>query len=220
MAPAALGPSGSLSWCRLVAAPRHGPGASGSPAGSGVSWRDPASRSLCPPPRPCTGQVVSGWRVTWWLPLKPALPPSFRFAGTESPEWARVCAVRWGRRGDGWRPCHRAGRHFPAGRWHGGPRLLQGPGQPGACTPQPRAMGVRWGCPWGPPGKALAPESPPSPPRLAMSSEPPPPPQPPTHQTSVGLLDTQQSRDRSPSPLRGNVVPSPLPTRRTRTFSA
>uniref|UniRef100_A0A8P0PPA4 Calcium regulated heat stable protein 1 n=1 Tax=Canis lupus familiaris TaxID=9615 RepID=A0A8P0PPA4_CANLF len=53
-----------------------------------------------------------------------------------------------------------------------------------------------------------------------MSSEPPPPPQPPTHQTSVGLLDTQQSRDRSPSPLRGNVVPSPLPTRRTRTFSA
>ncbi|KAF3818950.1 hypothetical protein GH733_012367, partial [Mirounga leonina] len=53
-----------------------------------------------------------------------------------------------------------------------------------------------------------------------MSSEPPPPPQPPTHQTSVGLLDTQRARDRSPSPLRGNVVPSPLPTRRTRTFSA
>ncbi|XP_057630755.1 calcium-regulated heat-stable protein 1 isoform X1 [Chionomys nivalis] len=55
----------------------------------------------------------------------------------------------------------------------------------------------------------------------AMSSEPPPPPlQPPTHQTSVGLLDTPRARDRSPSPLRGNVVPSPLPTRRTRTFSA
>ncbi|XP_043416502.1 calcium-regulated heat-stable protein 1 isoform X2 [Prionailurus bengalensis] len=53
----------------------------------------------------------------------------------------------------------------------------------------------------------------------AMSSEPPPP-QPPTHQASVGLLDTQRARDRSPSPLRGNVVPSPLPTRRTRTFSA
>ncbi|XP_046523805.1 calcium-regulated heat-stable protein 1 isoform X1 [Equus quagga] len=54
----------------------------------------------------------------------------------------------------------------------------------------------------------------------AMSSEPPPPAQPPTHQASVGLLDTQQARDRSPSPLRGHVVPSPLPTRRTRTFSA
>uniref|UniRef100_A0A9L0S6S5 Calcium regulated heat stable protein 1 n=1 Tax=Equus caballus TaxID=9796 RepID=A0A9L0S6S5_HORSE len=59
-----------------------------------------------------------------------------------------------------------------------------------------------------------------APPRSAMSSEPPPPAQPPTHQASVGLLDTQQARDRSPSPLRGHVVPSPLPTRRTRTFSA
>ncbi|XP_015297945.2 calcium-regulated heat-stable protein 1 isoform X1 [Macaca fascicularis] len=56
--------------------------------------------------------------------------------------------------------------------------------------------------------------------RSAMSSEPPPPPQPPTHQASVGLLDTPRTRERSPSPLRGNVVPSPLPTRRTRTFSA
>ncbi|XP_014400579.1 PREDICTED: calcium-regulated heat stable protein 1 isoform X1 [Myotis brandtii] len=53
-----------------------------------------------------------------------------------------------------------------------------------------------------------------------MSSEPPAPPQPPTHQASVGLLDTQRARNRSPSPLRSNVVPSPLPTRRTRTFSA
>ncbi|XP_028001349.1 calcium-regulated heat-stable protein 1 isoform X1 [Eptesicus fuscus] len=53
-----------------------------------------------------------------------------------------------------------------------------------------------------------------------MSSEPPAPPQPPTHQASVGLLDTQRARTRSPSPLRSNVVPSPLPTRRTRTFSA
>ncbi|KAB0402822.1 hypothetical protein E2I00_020132 [Balaenoptera physalus] len=53
-----------------------------------------------------------------------------------------------------------------------------------------------------------------------MSSEPPPPSQHPTHQSSAGLLDTQEARDRSPSPLRGNVVPSPLPTRRTRTFSA
>ncbi|XP_033284722.1 calcium-regulated heat-stable protein 1 isoform X1 [Orcinus orca] len=53
-----------------------------------------------------------------------------------------------------------------------------------------------------------------------MSSEPPPPSQHPTHQSSAGLLDTQQARDRSPSPLPGNVVPSPLPTRRTRTFSA
>ncbi|EPQ11865.1 Calcium-regulated heat stable protein 1 [Myotis brandtii] len=57
-------------------------------------------------------------------------------------------------------------------------------------------------------------------PRSAMSSEPPAPPQPPTHQASVGLLDTQRARNRSPSPLRSNVVPSPLPTRRTRTFSA
>ncbi|KAJ1067864.1 hypothetical protein K5549_016518, partial [Capra hircus] len=65
-----------------------------------------------------------------------------------------------------------------------------------------------------------APESPLSLSRSAMSSEPPPPSQPPTHQSSAGLLDTQQARDRSPSPLRGNVVPSPLPTRRTRTFSA
>lgn len=56
--------------------------------------------------------------------------------------------------------------------------------------------------------------------RSAMSSEPPPPPQPPTHQASVGLLDTHRARNRSPSPLRGNVVPSPLPTRRTRTYSA
>ncbi|XP_062956245.1 calcium-regulated heat-stable protein 1 isoform X2 [Cynocephalus volans] len=53
-----------------------------------------------------------------------------------------------------------------------------------------------------------------------MSSEPPPPSQPPTHQVPVGLLDTPRARERSPSPLRGNVVPSPLPTRRTRTFSA
>nr|XP_012640804.1 calcium-regulated heat-stable protein 1 isoform X1 [Microcebus murinus] len=51
----------------------------------------------------------------------------------------------------------------------------------------------------------------PSPDRSAMSSEPPPPPQPPTQEASVGLLDVPQAH---------NVVPSPLPTRRTRTFSA
>ncbi|CAO2610028.1 Calcium-regulated heat stable protein 1 [Lemmus lemmus] len=51
-------------------------------------------------------------------------------------------------------------------------------------------------------------------------SLPPLPPQPLTHQTSAGLLDTPRARDRSPSLLRGNVVPSPLPTRRTRTLSA
>ncbi|XP_021567808.1 calcium-regulated heat-stable protein 1 isoform X1 [Carlito syrichta] len=59
-----------------------------------------------------------------------------------------------------------------------------------------------------------------SPSRSAMSSEPPPPAQPPAQQASGGLLDTPRARERSPSPLRGNVVPSPLPTRRTRTFSA
>ncbi|XP_060028375.1 calcium-regulated heat-stable protein 1 isoform X2 [Erinaceus europaeus] len=53
-----------------------------------------------------------------------------------------------------------------------------------------------------------------------MSSEPPSAAQSPSHQASVGLLDPQQGRERSPSPLRANVVPSPLPTRRTRTFSA
>ncbi|XP_004456187.1 calcium-regulated heat-stable protein 1 isoform X2 [Dasypus novemcinctus] len=57
-------------------------------------------------------------------------------------------------------------------------------------------------------------------PRSAMSSEPPPPPQLPTHPVATGLLDAPRGRERSPSPVRGNVVPSPLPTRRTRTFSA
>ncbi|XP_006140759.1 calcium-regulated heat-stable protein 1 isoform X1 [Tupaia chinensis] len=74
--------------------------------------------------------------------------------------------------------------------------------------------------PEGQPAASLPSRTQPSPNRSAMSSEPPPPPQPPTHQASVGLLDAPRARERSPSPLRGNVVPSPLPTRRTRTFSA
>lgn len=90
----------------------------------------------------------------------------------------------------------------------GGLHLRWQTGRPG--------LGAQLGAP---PRTVCTPESP-SLSRSAMSSEPPPPPQPPTHQASAGLLDTQRARERSPSPLRGNVVPSPLPTRRTRTFSA
>ncbi|XP_027695360.1 calcium-regulated heat-stable protein 1 [Vombatus ursinus] len=53
-----------------------------------------------------------------------------------------------------------------------------------------------------------------------MSAEPPQPPKPPTHPTSLRLPDGPRERDRSPSPMRGYLIPSPLPTRRTRTFSA
>ncbi|XP_021151403.1 calcium-regulated heat-stable protein 1 isoform X2 [Columba livia] len=58
-----------------------------------------------------------------------------------------------------------------------------------------------------------------------MSSEPAPsasqqssasPPSP----GSLHLPENRRARDRSPSPMRGYLIPSPLPTRRTRTFSA
>ncbi|XP_038006804.1 calcium-regulated heat-stable protein 1 isoform X1 [Motacilla alba alba] len=37
---------------------------------------------------------------------------------------------------------------------------------------------------------------------------------------SLHLPESRRPRERSPSPLRGYLIPSPLPTRRTRTFSA
>ncbi|XP_065268535.1 LOW QUALITY PROTEIN: calcium-regulated heat-stable protein 1 [Emys orbicularis] len=37
---------------------------------------------------------------------------------------------------------------------------------------------------------------------------------------SLRLPENRRTRDRSPSPMRGYLIPSPLPTRRTRTFSA
>ncbi|XP_038618281.1 calcium-regulated heat-stable protein 1 isoform X1 [Tachyglossus aculeatus] len=56
----------------------------------------------------------------------------------------------------------------------------------------------------------------------AMPSEAPTTPPPPTCLASLRLPDAHRSRERSPSPssLRGYLIPSPLPTRRTRTFSA
>ncbi|XP_058013520.1 calcium-regulated heat-stable protein 1 [Ahaetulla prasina] len=53
-----------------------------------------------------------------------------------------------------------------------------------------------------------------------MSSEPTsahqrsPPPR------GLHLPEGRRARDRSPSPMRGYLIPSPLPTRRNRTFSA
>ncbi|XP_050569864.1 calcium-regulated heat-stable protein 1 [Cygnus atratus] len=38
--------------------------------------------------------------------------------------------------------------------------------------------------------------------------------------SSLHLPESRRTRDRSPSPMRGYLIPSPLPTRRTRTFSA
>ncbi|XP_027325300.1 calcium-regulated heat-stable protein 1 isoform X1 [Anas platyrhynchos] len=38
--------------------------------------------------------------------------------------------------------------------------------------------------------------------------------------SSLHLPENRRTRDRSPSPMRGYLIPSPLPTRRTRTFSA
>ncbi|XP_010717715.1 calcium-regulated heat-stable protein 1 isoform X2 [Meleagris gallopavo] len=38
--------------------------------------------------------------------------------------------------------------------------------------------------------------------------------------TSLHLPENRRTRDRSPSPMRGYLIPSPLPTRRTRTYSA
>uniref|UniRef100_A0A1A7YDT4 Calcium regulated heat stable protein 1 n=1 Tax=Iconisemion striatum TaxID=60296 RepID=A0A1A7YDT4_9TELE len=46
-----------------------------------------------------------------------------------------------------------------------------------------------------------------------------PPPHSPSSPESLHL-PTNKFRERSPSPLRGFLIPSPLPTRRTRTYSA
>ncbi|KAG9337637.1 hypothetical protein JZ751_028395, partial [Albula glossodonta] len=55
----------------------------------------------------------------------------------------------------------------------------------------------------------------PDPPRLAGY------PQPPSSPSTLHLPECpHRARDRSPSPLRGYLIPSPLPTRRTRTCSA
>ncbi|XP_028562081.1 calcium-regulated heat-stable protein 1 [Podarcis muralis] len=48
----------------------------------------------------------------------------------------------------------------------------------------------------------------------ASSHEQPPSPR------SLRLPEGRRTRERSPSPMRGYLIPSPLPTRRTRTFSA
>lgn len=37
---------------------------------------------------------------------------------------------------------------------------------------------------------------------------------------SLHVPESRRPRERSPSPMRGYLIPSPLPTRRTRTFSA
>uniref|UniRef100_A0A452GR65 CSD domain-containing protein n=3 Tax=Testudinoidea TaxID=8486 RepID=A0A452GR65_9SAUR len=42
----------------------------------------------------------------------------------------------------------------------------------------------------------------------------------PASPRSLHLPENRRTRDRSPSPMRGYLIPSPLPTRRTRTFSA
>nr|XP_015215993.1 PREDICTED: calcium-regulated heat stable protein 1 isoform X2 [Lepisosteus oculatus] len=63
---------------------------------------------------------------------------------------------------------------------------------------------------------------------LGMSSEPPSPgqdpcpssPLSPLSPSSLRLPDGGRPRDRSPSPMRGYLIPSPLPTRRSRTCSA
>ncbi|NWS95195.1 CHSP1 protein, partial [Mionectes macconnelli] len=43
--------------------------------------------------------------------------------------------------------------------------------------------------------------------------------QPPASPGSLHLPESRRARERSPSPMR-YLIPSPLPTRRTRTFSA
>ncbi|KFV91483.1 PREDICTED: calcium-regulated heat stable protein 1-like [Eurypyga helias] len=50
----------------------------------------------------------------------------------------------------------------------------------------------------------------------ASQQSPTSPPSP----SSLHLPENRRARDRSPSPMRGYLIPSPLPTRRTRTFSA
>ncbi|XP_036602092.1 calcium-regulated heat-stable protein 1-like [Trichosurus vulpecula] len=52
-----------------------------------------------------------------------------------------------------------------------------------------------------------------------MSVEPPQPLKPPSHPASLHLPDGPWERDHSPSPMREYLIPSPLPTQRTRTFS-
>uniref|UniRef100_A0A8C0UK13 Calcium regulated heat stable protein 1 n=1 Tax=Cyanistes caeruleus TaxID=156563 RepID=A0A8C0UK13_CYACU len=42
----------------------------------------------------------------------------------------------------------------------------------------------------------------------------------PPSPSSLHLPESRRPRERSPSPMRGYLIPSPLPTRRTRTFSA
>ncbi|KAL2298833.1 hypothetical protein Nmel_014439 [Mimus melanotis] len=60
---------------------------------------------------------------------------------------------------------------------------------------------------------------------LGMSSEPSSSssqqcPASPPSPSSLHLPESRRPRERSPSPMRGYLIPSPLPTRRTRTFSA
>ncbi|XP_029432090.1 calcium-regulated heat-stable protein 1 isoform X2 [Rhinatrema bivittatum] len=45
-------------------------------------------------------------------------------------------------------------------------------------------------------------------------------PQVPVSPGALHLPAGRRPRERSPSPMRGHLIPSPLPTRRTRTFSA
>ncbi|XP_046721671.1 calcium-regulated heat-stable protein 1 isoform X2 [Silurus meridionalis] len=58
-----------------------------------------------------------------------------------------------------------------------------------------------------------------SPARTAPSTTPPLSPTSPVSPSSLRLPPCHQ-RPRSPSPMRGYLIPSPLPTRRTRTVSA
>ncbi|NXV66865.1 calcium-regulated heat-stable protein 1 [Molothrus ater] len=54
----------------------------------------------------------------------------------------------------------------------------------------------------------------------SSSSSSPPCPGSAAPPSSLHLPESRRPRERSPSPLRGYLIPSPLPTRRTRTFSA
>ncbi|XP_073503864.1 calcium-regulated heat-stable protein 1 [Phyllobates terribilis] len=56
-------------------------------------------------------------------------------------------------------------------------------------------------------------------PVTGTSSESPVSPQSPESPKTLNLPGPRRIRDRSPSPMR-HLIPSPLPTRRTRTFSA
>ncbi|XP_053551208.1 calcium-regulated heat-stable protein 1 [Bombina bombina] len=57
-----------------------------------------------------------------------------------------------------------------------------------------------------------------SPVTVTSDSSPVSPQTPP--ERTLNLPGVCQPRARSPSPMRGHLIPSPLPTRRTRTFSA